>query len=137
MLIDPSRWVVDAYVAEQDLNRVRVGQAARIRLLAGPQTWVDGRVDAIDISRTTILPSAMLDATHGGPIATVNDTAHPGAEKSPVVRDALFRVRVALDAPLATRQSAPVRVRIEGEKESVLASVFRRMASILVRESGF
>ena len=137
MLIDPSRWVVDAYVAEQDLNRVRVGQAARIRLLAGPQTWVDGRIDAIDVSRTTILPSAMLDATHGGPIATVNDTAHPGAEKSPVVRDALFRVRVALDAPLATRQSAPVRVRIEGEKESVLASVFRRMASILVRESGF
>ena len=137
MLIDPSRWVVDAYVAEQDLNRVRVGQAARIRLLAGPQTWVDGRIDAIDVSRTTILPSAMLDATHGGPIATVNDTAHAGAEKSPVVRDALFRVRVALDAPLATRQSAPVRVRIEGEKESVLASVFRRMASILVRESGF
>ena len=79
----------------------------------------------------------MLDATHGGPIATVSDAPNAGADKTPVVRDALFRVRVALDAPLPTRQAAPVRVRIEGEKESILTSVFRRMASILVRESGF
>ncbi len=137
MLIDPRLWVVDVYVAEEDLNRIRVGQEVRTRLLAGPQSWVDGRIDAIDVSRTTVLPTTMLDATHGGPIATVNDASNAGADKTAVVRDALFRVRVALDAPLPTRQAAPVRVRIEGEKESILASAFRRVASILVRESGF
>ena len=56
MLIDPRLWVVDVYVAEEDLNRIRVGQEARIRLLAGPQSWVDGRIDGIDVSRTTVLP---------------------------------------------------------------------------------
>jgi putative peptide zinc metalloprotease protein len=64
--------VVDAYVAEADLSRIEVGQAVRVRQMVDPPVWRDGRVHrAIDVARTTALPTPMLDASHGGPLATV------------------------------------------------------------------
>jgi putative peptide zinc metalloprotease protein len=98
---------------------------------------VEGRIEAIDVSRTTVLPSSLLDANHGGPIATVNEPARSGQERAQVVRDALFRVRVVLDEPLPVHQVAAVRVRIDGHAESLISGTLRRMASIFIRESGF
>ena len=89
------------------------------------------------MSRTLALPTPMLDAVNGGPIATVTDAPRQGQERGQVVRDALFRVRVVLDAPLPTRQVSTVRVAIEGTSESIATGLFRRVASIFIRESGF
>jgi len=137
MLVDNTRWVIDAYVPEEDLARVEVGQTVRARLLAGSLSWMDGRIESIDVSRTTELPSSLLDANHGGPIATVNEPARAGQERSQVVRDALFRVRVVLDEPMSADQMALVRVRIDGRSESLISGTLRRLASVLIRESGF
>jgi putative peptide zinc metalloprotease protein len=137
MLVNPGRWVVDAYVAEADLGRLAVGQPVRVRQLIDPPRWIDGRIESVDVSRTLVLPTPMLDATRGGPIPTVKGPATAAQAGVPVVRDALFRVRVALDEPVSDNRLSVVRVRIEGEPEALLMRVLRRAASIFIRESGF
>jgi putative peptide zinc metalloprotease protein len=137
VLVDGRQWVIDAFIAEADLGRLKVGQPVRAGLNADPLSWTDGRIEAIDVSRTLVLPTPMLDAVNGGPIATVTDTPKTGQDRSQVVRDALFRVRVVLDTPLPTQQVATVRVAIAGTSESIATGLFRRVASIFIRESGF
>lgn len=137
MFIDPTRWVVDAFIPEGDLGRVAVGQSVRARLHTDYQRWAVGHVESIDVSRTTVLPTPLLDASHGGPLAVVNDTTRAGQENTQVLRDALFRVRIVLDEPLPTRSVAIVRVQIDGQAESVLAGVTRKVVSVFIRESGF
>lgn len=136
MLANPSRWVVDAYVSEADLDRIEVGQAVRVRQLGDPPRWIAGRVESIDVSRTMVLPTPMLDAALGGPIATVPAVAD-GPGPATLVRDALFRVRVALDEPVDGQQLSLVRVRIEGQSQALLTRVVRQVAAVLIRESGF
>lgn len=137
VFVDPSRWVIDAFIPEEDLGRVAVGQSVRARLHTDYQRWAVGRVEAIDVSRTTVLPTPLLEASHGGPLAVVNDTARAGQETTQVARDALFRVRIALEEPLPTNSVAVVRVQIDGEAESILAGVMRKVISVFIRESGF
>jgi putative peptide zinc metalloprotease protein len=137
ILVDRKAWVIDAFIAEADLDRVTVGQEVRARLLSDPMAWTGGRIQSIDVSRTLVLPSPMLDATNGGPIATVPEQGREGKDAGQVVRDALFRVRIELDQPLPTQQVSTVRVSIEGRAESIATSVFRQVVSIFIRESGF
>ncbi len=137
VMVDSGPWVVDAFVEEKDLSRVAVGQTVKARLTHTTAAWVQGRVEAIDVSRTTVLPSEMLVARAGGPFATVSEPAANGGEPMQVARDALFRVRVALDEPLATSRVAVVRVHIAGAADSVLGRLGRRVASVFIRESGF
>jgi putative peptide zinc metalloprotease protein len=138
MLVNPSRWVVDAYVAEADLSGMAVGQAVRVRQMGDPPRWIEGRVASIDVSRTLVLPSPMLDASQGGPIPTVPGPAGAdGGRGANQVRDALFRVRVTLDEPVQARQLSLVRVRIEGQPQALLTRLVRQVAGVLIRESGF
>jgi putative peptide zinc metalloprotease protein len=137
MFIDQGQWVVDAYVEEENLGRVQVGQSVRTRLHSGSQRWVEGRIESIDVSRTTVLPSPVLNAAHGGPLAVVSDVVREGHEKTQVLRDALFRVRVVLAEPLPTSSVAVVRVQIDGDAESILKGMTRKLVSVFIRESGF
>lgn len=138
ILVDQRPWVIDAFIPEADLARIQVGQAVRAGLTADPRSWTDGRIEAIDVSRTLVLPTPMLDALNGGPIATVMDAPREGQQgRGQVVRDALFRVRIALDQPLPSHQVSTVRVAIEGQAESVATGLIRRVVSVFVRESGF
>ncbi len=137
VLVDGQQWVVDAFIPEADLGRIRTGQEVKVGLNADALSWTSGRIEAIDVSRTLALPTPLLDANNGGPIATVPDTPKEGQDRGQVVRDALFRVRVVLNEPLPTQQVATVRVSIEGKSESIATGLFRRTASIFIRESGF
>lgn len=137
VLVDQRPWVIDAFIPEADLDRLQVGQPVRAGLTTDPLSWTDGRIEAIDVSRTLVLPTPMLDALNGGPIATVPDAPREGQGRGQVVRDALFRVRIALDQPLPTQQVATVRVAIEGTSESIATGLLRRVVSVFIRESGF
>lgn len=137
ILVDRRQWVIDAFIPEADLGRLQVGQPVRAGLNTSPLAWVDGRIEAIDVSRTLVLPTPMLDTVNGGPIATVTDAPKEGQSRGQIVRDALFRVRVVLDTPLPTHQVAPVRVAVEGKSESIATGLLRRVVSIFIRESGF
>ena len=130
MLIDPSRWIVEAYVDQRQLERIRVGAHARFR----PQRhWqsLQATVVGIDSARVVRLASAALDATHGGPIAT-----QPGERKGVPV-DALYRVRLALAEPLAEQRETRGHVTIEGTRRSPAWQMVQRAASVVVREAGF
>jgi putative peptide zinc metalloprotease protein len=137
VLVDQRQWVIDAFIPEADLDRMQVGQPVRAGLTTDPLSWTDGRIEAIDVSRTLVLPTPMLDTLNGGPIATVTEAPREGQSRGQVVRDALFRVRVVLDNPLPTQQVSTVRVAIEGKSESVASGLMRRVVSVFIRESGF
>jgi putative peptide zinc metalloprotease protein len=134
-LVNPNKWVVDAYVVETDLARLQPGQAVRIRQLVTPAQWLEGKVQEMDVSRTTVLPTPMLDARHGGPIAVLDGKESPSSASN--LRDALYRVRIELAKPPSQQRMSLVRVQIEGAPESLAGQFMRQAASVLVRESGF
>lgn len=134
MLIDPSQWVVDTYISESDLSRVRLGDKARVEAGAGPLQALEGQVVEIDAARVSSLPHRLLDSQYGGPIATV-----PGASgrADGVPRASLFRVRVRLNTPPAANHMALARVVIQGQSRSLLSEGLAHAGSVIVRESGF
>lgn len=139
VVVAPGRWVVDALVPEADLERVAPGQTVRLRTLSRSTQWFDGRVAAVDVARTTVLPDAMLEARFGGPLATV-PAPRMSAEtqlSDHVARDALFRVRIEVDGVPAELMTSTVRVQIDGASHSLLTRIGRSVAAVLIRESGF
>jgi len=135
-IIDPSRWVVDAYVTESDVARVRPGNLARVQADSHSTRFLTGRVSEVDGARTMALPHSMLDAQYGGPILTLPAT-NTERRIEHVPRDAIFRVRILLDQPPPVSRMSVAKVIIKGEAHAWLPSVFERIASVLLRESGF
>lgn len=131
-LIDPQRWVVEAFIDERQLQRLAVGQPTRARVLTDPPIWLSGHVDAIDLTRTVRLPTPALDAVHGGLFATL-----PGSNAAAEPRDALYRVRIMLDSQPELSSVSLVNVQISAEPEAVGARLLRAIAAVAVRESGF
>ncbi len=137
MVLDPSRWVVDTFIAEADIARIRAGQTARVYLGLHSSTVQSAKVLEVDTARVQALPHTMLDAHTGGPIVTLTPTSGDGSNTARAPQDALYRVRVQLDAPPPLRQMAVGRVVIQGQERAYFDTVFERMAAVLVRESGF
>ena len=138
-LIDPTRWVVEAFVDEAQIGRIRAGQTARMHTGAQGLGFLRGQVVEVDTSRTVVLPDRMLDAQAGGPIVTLGPAAgeRRAEVQGQVPRDALYRVKIALDDRPSHDQAAIGRVMIDGDTRAWLPAAFERIASVLVRESGF
>ena len=130
VLIDPSRWVVEAYVDQRQLERIQAGASARFRAQKHWQS-VPATVVEIDSARVGKLAYTMLDATHGGPIATQR------GERQGVPVDALYRVRMTLAEPMGQHHETRGYVTIEGTRRSPAWQFVQRAASIVVREAGF
>ena len=106
------RWE-DAYVEEADVDRLQAGADARF-LIHGEVLGQAARVVEIDTTRTLRLAHPMLDSRYGGPILTQAN------EKTSQPVKALYRVRLALDAPLTPAREARGVVVIEGARHSLL-----------------
>ena len=130
VLIDPQSWVVDVLVEESDIGRVRVGDAVELLLQRTHLEKLPGRVEAVDTGKLSTLPHPLLDAQHGGPIATLQ-----GSKQSPV--QALYRVRVRLQTQPDLRQMAMGTASIQTEAKAWLPSVLERVYAVVIRESGF
>lgn len=136
VLVDPASWTVEAFVAEEDVARVRPGDTARIHLGARSLTVLQGQVKEVDSSRTSVLPHSMLDARAGGPLATVAATGDSQRqERSP--KDAIYRVRIEVQGIPQGQQMMLSSVVIAGEERAWLPSILTRIAAVAVRESGF
>lgn len=135
MLVDPTRWTIEAYVSEADVARVHVGDV--VRAFMGPHslTAYSGRVVEVDTARTTLLPHSMLDAKAGGPFATLAPNAEDRRERVP--KDAIYRVRIALEEVPKSQSMMLARVSISADSQAWFPTVFSRMAAVVVRESGF
>ena len=129
ILIDPRHWQIDAYVAQDQVHRIAVGDPVRF-YPEGQTAPVTGRVLAIGSTRTGQLAHRMLSAHYGGPVQVT-------AQEQMVPSSALFQVLVGLDAPLAEVRETRGRLKIEGERRSVLGDFGRWVAGVGLRESGF
>lgn len=131
VLIDPQRWVVDAYIEQQDIERIQTGAAARF-YLAGQNKSIAAHVIFIDTSRTQRPLSQLLDARYGGEIMTQEQESAVG-----IPLRAHYRVRLQLEQPLGTQQELKGMAYIEGERRSLLWEWTKGVITILIRESGF
>lgn len=130
VLIDPQSWVIDMMVEEADINRVKLGDAATIYLHDGSFNKLKGKVVAIDTAKLNALPHPMLDAQHGGSIATL-----PGDKGIPT--QGFYKVRVNFQQQPKLTKTALANVKIETQAKAWLPIVFERVAALFVRESGF
>nr|WP_241653223.1 HlyD family efflux transporter periplasmic adaptor subunit [Pseudomonas alkylphenolica] len=130
ILIDPDHWQVDAYVDQDEVQRLVLGGAVRF-YPEGQPTPINGKVLAIGSTRVSQLHHAMLASRFGGPLTV----ASRGKELLPT--PPLFHVLVQLEgAPPALRETRG-RLQIAGERRSLLGEGLTHVAAVLLRESGF
>ena len=84
----------------------------------------------IDRTASRLLPEPMLASVHGGPIA-----ARSGPHGESLAYEALYRVTLRVDVG-DTARMAPLVAHINGARSSLLWSAARKVAGLLVRESG-
>ncbi len=130
ILVDSATWVVDAYVEQHQVDRVQVGARASFR---SRDHWfaIDAKVVDVDSTRSNKLLYPMLDVRHGGPIATQT------GERQALPVETLYRVRLALSQPLPDLHETRGHVIIEGTRHSLAWDGVKRVAAVVIRESGF
>ncbi len=126
--------VVDAYVTEEYLRFITVGEAARFYpedYTLSPQNGVIESVDAVD---TRVLLEPYLAAHFGGGIEVRQD-----ADGNAVPVQAVYRVRVRLAAQMSDLPVRVIRgkVRLGGDSRSLLGRIWTFVGGVLLRESGF
>lgn len=130
ILIDPSHWQVDAYVEQDEVQRL-VQDGAVLFYPEGQPTPINGKVVAIGSTRVSQLHHAMLASRFGGPL----NVAKSGKELVP--SPALFHVLVQLDGAPPDLRETRGRLQIAGERRSLLGEGLIHVAAVLLRESGF
>lgn len=130
VLVDPQSWAIDVMVEEAEINRIQVGDAAKIYFNDGAFQTLEGSVTAIDSAKVNALPHPMLDAQYGGNIATLT------GDKS-IPAHGYYKVRVNFKQQPTLQKMALANVKIETAAKAWLPTVFERFAALLVRESGF
>lgn len=130
ILVDPSRWQVDAYVKQDEIHRLQTGSGVRF-YPDGQPLALPGKVIAIGTTRIARLEHPMLAARHGGPLNT------NGEDRELIPNPPLFHVLVQLDAPPPSLRETRGHLQIEGARRSLLGEGLTRLAAVALRESGF
>lgn len=128
ILIDPRHWQIDAYVAQDQVHLLAVGNPVKF-YPEGQAIALHGKVLAIGSTRAGHLAHRMLSSHFGGPVQTSGEALVPN--------HALFQVLVALDEPLASVRETRGKLKIDGEKRSVLGELGKWLLGVGLRESGF
>lgn len=122
------------YLAEESLWRIEVGALGRFIASADP--WLAGlpvRLTEVDVTGSAYLDQPALASDQGGPIAVSRD-----AQQRPAPEQGQYGVRlVPQDKLQAPRQPQIGVVVLQGKSESILGAIWRRVAALGVRESGF
>ncbi|MFM0339572.1 HlyD family efflux transporter periplasmic adaptor subunit [Paraburkholderia fungorum] len=130
VLVDPSRWQVDAFVKQDDIQRLAAGDGARF-YPTGQAEPVRGRVVAIDTTRARQLPYPMLASRFKGPITVAAD------RDSLIPNPPMFHVVVQLDGAPPGLWETRGQLQIDGNRRSLLVEGATHLIAALVRESGF
>ena len=133
VLADTSRWLVETYLAEAQLTRIKVGDSGHFYSDTPNVAQLPVRVERIDRDATRILPEGILASTRGGALL-VRETSD-----SLVPETALYRVTLSLDAPYApdTAQILRGQVVLLGTPVAFLEEFSRAATALFVREAGF
>ncbi|PKM13862.1 MAG: peptidase M50 [Gammaproteobacteria bacterium HGW-Gammaproteobacteria-5] len=122
------------YLAEESLWRIEVG--AQGLFIASADPWLPGlpvQLTEVDVTGSAYLDQPALASDQGGPIAVSRD-----AQQRPAPQQGQYGVRfVPQDELQAPRQPQVGVVVLQGRGESILGAIWRRVAALGVRESGF
>ncbi|SOD90769.1 site-2 protease family protein [Caenispirillum bisanense] len=122
-----------AYAGQDDLPHLQAGAAARFHPDDALAPALDGAVAAVETVNRPVLDHAMLSADQGGPIA-----ARPDAERRLTPERSVYRVTITpAEGATAPDQVRRGTVRVEGRPESLAVRLWRAVAGVLIRESGF
>ncbi|SAK79564.1 multidrug resistance protein MdtN [Caballeronia hypogeia] len=130
VLIDPRSWQVDAFVKQDEIQRIAVGDRARFYPV-GQVAPIAGRVLAIDTTRVRQLDHPMLASRYKGPLAVSSERG------ALVPNPALFHVLVGLDAPPVNMWETRGQLQIDGARRSLLVEGGTHVLGALIRQSGF
>lgn len=133
-LVKPGAWTVEAYLDEEAVRRVAVGDSARFYADGHPGSALPLRVAAIDSDATRVLPLAMLAVKHGGTVLT-----RDGRDGTLVPERAVYRVTLSTDADPGSLAGHDWRgkVVIRGRWEAPATHYLRAALALLWREAGF
>lgn len=131
IVTDPRHWIANVYVEQSQLMRIEVGGKALFYPGNG-FSGITATVTDIDTTRVVRLSHILLDAQHGGVIAT-----QPTGDRQGTPTKALFRVRLALDHPLDPARETVGHATLNGTRISLLWEGTKQGLAVLIRESGF
>jgi putative peptide zinc metalloprotease protein len=138
-LVDTRRWVVDALVDQEAIERIKPGSEVRFYLRNDTRPPLLGKVLAIDSARAQVLPHAMMATDHGGRVPALKQS---NGALTP--RDSLYRVRIAMALDELHKaqhlQTPSVRLgsaTIAGDRKSYAGQWAIAIISVVIRESGF
>lgn len=133
VIADTSKNRVDAYLGEKELERIKVGSAARFipdSLEFGVFTCTVADIDRVNIP---VMDEPFLASTYGGPIASRADAQGAILPDMPI-----FRVRLGgcspAHVPLIKLKGV---AHITAEKRSSLLEMMRNGYAVVIREIGF
>jgi putative peptide zinc metalloprotease protein len=130
-VIDPSSWIAEVFINEDDLNRLRPGAAVKAYLRGVGLDRLDGRVETVDAVPVDQLPAEMLVDRYGGPFLTADDA------NSLKPRRTLYRVRVHLQGAPRMQQARLASFVIQAQPTSLADSLWRGAMSALVLQASF
>ena len=122
--------LIDAFVKEGDLSRIKLGDTATFYSDAADQRPLRCTVQFVDMTATLLLTELELASTYGGSV-TVR-----GKKSGLVPEGAIYRVRLEpLDriVPVAQLRGE---VQISGKSESLLAQTAKSVTAVVMREGG-
>jgi putative peptide zinc metalloprotease protein len=131
VVVEPNSWIADAFVGQQDLERIETGDRVRFYPEDNPLFPLSGQIVDIDHQRVAALPHPMLSARFGGHLPVIQDSHG----LSP--RDPLYRIRVRLsDVPeqLSVRRGTAL---IDASPRSWLLEALKTVLVVLIREATF
>lgn len=124
--------LVRAYVTQDDLSRVRVGTDAVFYPEDPARSAIRARVTEIDPVGADVLDGGYLAAPQGGALKAVRD--NHGTYR---LGEAAYRLKLLPENQQVPMQRLRGFVHIDGPAESWLARLWRQVAAIAIRESGF
>ena len=128
---DPS---IEGVITEKDLTRLQVHSSAKF-IPDNPQLNVIwAYVNDIELANLQVLDQAILASIYGGEIPAQYD------KNNQLIPDkSIYRVRIDISAIENINVDQIIRgvVHIEGESQSFIKRVYKMIASVLLRESGF
>ena len=130
-IIDPTRWIAEVYVDEDDVKRIHPGAITRAYLRGVAEEIIVGTVAAIDTVPVDQLPAELLATRYGGLLVTTED---PNQLKP---KQTLYRVRVALQHPPTKGQVQLAAFNIAGDSISPIETMVRGLVSSLMLQMNF
>jgi putative peptide zinc metalloprotease protein len=122
------------YLAEESLWRVEPGSSGHFIASADPlRPALAVTLDEVDTTGAAYLDQAALASDHGGPIAVRRDEQQR-AQPLQAQYGVQLAPQQALTAPMQPQLGIVI---LDGRRESILCTIWRRVAALGVRESGF